>query len=87
MAVRQTLMVPDANSGWATKSTVSDMLRVVLTEGDKIERALKVYKRKCNNTKQTQQLRERQEYRKPSEIARRQRLKARYSQKLRNEEE
>ena len=69
------------------KEYISDMLRVVLTEGDKIERALKVYKRKCNSTKQTQELRERQEFRKPSEIARRQRLKARYIQRLRNEEE
>jgi small subunit ribosomal protein S21 len=69
------------------KEHISDMLRVVLTEGAKIERALKIYKRKCNNTKQTQELRERQEFRKPSEIARKQRLRARYIQKLRNEEE
>ena len=63
------------------------MLRVIVNEGDKIERALKQYKRKVNNTKLIQQLRDRREFEKPSVTARRQRLKAEYIQQLRNEEE
>lgn len=63
------------------------MLRVIVGEGDKIERALKQFKRKCNNTKLVQQLRARQEFEKPSVTARRMRLKAVYAQRLRNEEE
>lgn len=63
------------------------MLRVLVNDGDKIERALKQFKRKCNNTKLVQELRARKEYEKPSVTARRQRLKAEYIQRLRNEEE
>ena len=63
------------------------MLRVIVNEGDKIERALKQFKRKCNNTKLIQQLRDRMEFEKPSETARRKRLKAEYIQNLRNLED
>ena len=63
------------------------MLKVILREGDKIDRALKEFKRKVNNTKLIQELRGRQEFEKPSVTARRKRLKAEYIQKLRNEEE
>jgi small subunit ribosomal protein S21 len=63
------------------------MLRVIVNEGDKIERALKQFKRKCGNTKLVQELRDRREYHKPSEINRKKMLHARYVQKLRNEEE
>lgn len=63
------------------------MLRVMVSEGDKIERALKQFKRKVNNTKLIQELRGRQEFEKPSVTARKQRLKAEYIQKLRNEED
>ena len=63
------------------------MLRVVLNDGDKIERALKQFKRKVNNTKLIQELRARQEFEKPSVTARRKRLKAEYIQRIRNEEE
>ena len=63
------------------------MLKVILKEGDKIDRALKEFKRKVNNTKLIQELRSRQEFEKPSVTARRKRLKAEYIQKLRNEEE
>lgn len=63
------------------------MLRVIVNDGDKIERALKQFKRKCNNTKLVQELRDRKEFRKPSVIARRQRLKAVYVQRRRNEED
>ena len=62
------------------------MLRVIVNDGDKIDRALKQFKRKCNNTKLIQQLRDKKEYEKPSVTARRNRLKAEYVQRLRNEE-
>lgn len=63
------------------------MLRVIVSEGDKIDRALKQFKRKCNNTKLIQELRGRQEFQKPSQVVRKQRLKAQYIQRLRNEED
>jgi small subunit ribosomal protein S21 len=63
------------------------MLRVIVNEGDKIDRALKQFKRKCNNTKLIQECRQRQEFEKPSVTARKKRLRAEYIQKLRNEEE
>ena len=64
-----------------------NMLRVIVNEGDKIDRALKQFKRKCNNTRLIQELRDRKEFEKPSVTARKQRLKAKYIQRLRNEEE
>lgn len=63
------------------------MLRVIINDGEKIERALKQFKRKCNNTKLIQELRSRQEFEKPSVKARKQRLRAKYIQRLRNEED
>lgn len=63
------------------------MIRVIVNDGDKIDRALKQFKRKCNNTKLIQQLRNRQQFEKPSVTARKQRLKAEYIQRLRNKEE
>ena len=79
---------PGAVPGYATKKREdTDMLRVMVSEGDKIERALKQFKRKVNNTKLIQELRGWQEFEKPSVTARKQRLKAEYIQKLRNEED
>ena len=63
------------------------MLRVIVNEGDKIDRALKQFKRKCNNTKLIQQLRDRREFEKPSAVAHKKRLKAEYIQNLRNMED
>lgn len=63
------------------------MLRVIVNEGDKIERALKQFKRKCNNTKLIQELRARKEFEKPSVTARKKHLKAEYIQHLRNKDE
>lgn len=45
-----------------------------------IEKALKLYKRKVNNIKQTQQLQNKKEFIKPSVIKRKLKLKARYIQ-------
>lgn len=63
------------------------MLRVIVNEGDKIDRALKTFKRKCNNTKLVQELRNKKEFAKPSVVARKKRLKAEYVQRLRNQED
>ena len=63
------------------------MLRIIVNEGDKIDRALKQFKRKGNNTKLIQELRNRKEFEKPSVTARKKRLKAEYIQRLRNEED
>ena len=63
------------------------MIIVKVNDGDKIDRALKQFKRKCNNTKLIPELRRRQEYEKPSVTARKARLKAEYIQGLRNKED
>ena len=63
------------------------MIKVMVNDGDKIDRALKQFKRKCNNVKLVQELRKRQEFEKPSVTARKKRLKAEYVQKLRNAED
>lgn len=62
------------------------MLKIIVRDGDTIEKALKQFKRKVNNTKLVKELRERQEYVKPSVAARKKKLKAKYMQQLRNEE-
>ena len=60
------------------------MLKVVLREGDTIEKGLKQFKRKVMNTKLIKELRDRQEYEKPSVTKRKKKLKALYIQHLRN---
>ena len=63
------------------------MLRVIIKDGDNIERALKQFKRKVVETKLIKELRERQEFEKPSVTERKKKLKAKYVQKLRNDSE
>ena len=63
------------------------MLRVIIKEGDNIEKALKQFKRKVMNTKLIKEQRERQEFQKPSVTRRKKKLKARYIQQLKNAEE
>lgn len=63
------------------------MLIVKLNNGLGIDRALKILKGKVAKTKQTKQLRDRQEYVKPSVERRMEIQKAIYIQKLRQEEE
>lgn len=63
------------------------MLIIKLKEGENIERALKRFKRKFNETKVLPQLREREQFTKPSVKKREQKKKAIYIQKLRNAEE
>jgi small subunit ribosomal protein S21 len=63
------------------------MIIVPLKEGENIDRGLKKLKRKFEKTGVVKELRRRKQFEKPSVIARGQRLKAIYVQKLRDAEE
>mgnify|MGYP000078089736 FL=1 len=63
------------------------MLKIIIKEGENIERALKRYKRKHRNIKVMQNLREAQFFTKPSVKRRRQIQKAEYIQNLRDQED
>jgi small subunit ribosomal protein S21 len=63
------------------------MIIVPIKEGESIDRALKKYKRKYEKTGVIKELRERQQFTKPSIKNRAQRLKAIYIQQLRQEAE
>ncbi|MCB4806757.1 30S ribosomal protein S21 [Tamlana sp. 62-3] len=63
------------------------MLKIILKEGESIERALKRYKRKHRNVKVMQNLRDKQYFTKPSVERRREVQKASYIQGLRDQEE
>lgn len=63
------------------------MLIIPVKDGENIDRALKRFKRKFDRTKTMKNLRERQQYNKPSVVNRKQRIKASYVQRLRTNEE
>jgi small subunit ribosomal protein S21 len=63
------------------------MLIIPVKDGENIDRALKRFKRKFQQTKTMKQLRERKQYVKPSISRRQQRIKAKYVQRLRTSEE
>ncbi len=63
------------------------MLIIPIKEGENIDRALKRFKRKFDRTKTMKNLRERQQFNKPSVVNRKQRIKASYVQRLRTNEE
>tara|TARA_R110002073_G_scaffold56835_1_gene144302 strand:+ start:15894 stop:16088 length:195 start_codon:yes stop_codon:yes gene_type:complete len=63
------------------------MLKIIIKEGENIERALKRYKRKHRNIKVMQNLRENQFFTKPSVKRRREIQKAAYIQSLRDQED
>ncbi len=64
------------------------MLKTVVKEGESIERALKRFKRKFKKTKVLQELRQRQQFTKPSVAKRKMKQKAAYKEVfLRNLEE
>jgi small subunit ribosomal protein S21 len=62
------------------------MLKIKIKKGEKIESALKRLKRKFRDTGVLKQVRDRQEYTKPSVTRRKQIQKAQYIQKLRDQE-
>lgn len=63
------------------------MLKIIIKEGENIERALKRYKRKHRNIKVMQNLRDNQFFTKPSVKRRREIQKAEYIQNLRDQED
>ena len=63
------------------------MLIIPVKEGENIDRALKRFKRKFDKTGKMRQLRERQQYTKPSVRRRAVIQKAQYIQRLRDSEE
>lgn len=63
------------------------MLKIIIKEGENIERALKRYKRKHRNIKVMQNLRESQFFTKPSVKRRREIQKAEYIQNIRDQED
>lgn len=62
------------------------MLIIQLKEGENIERALKKYKKKFERTGVLKELRDRQQFTKPSVENRQERLKAAYREKMKREE-
>mgnify|MGYP003628345044 CR=1 FL=1 len=63
------------------------MLKIILKKGEKIEYALKRLKRKFNDTGVLKNLRNKKAFEKPSITKRKQKKKAQYIQKLRDQEE
>ncbi|MFY0712493.1 30S ribosomal protein S21 [Seonamhaeicola sp. NFXS20] len=63
------------------------MIKIIIKDGENIERALKRYKRKHRNVQVMQNLRENQFFTKPSVKRRREIQKAAYIQNLRDQEE
>ncbi len=63
------------------------MLIIPVKEGESIDRALKRFKRKFDQTKMMRQIRSRKEFTKPSVKRRQQILKAKYIQRLRDMED
>jgi small subunit ribosomal protein S21 len=53
---------------------------IIKVENGNIEKALKTFKHKVNNTKQTKKLRTLQQFEKPSQVKRKQLAKAKYLQ-------
>ena len=63
------------------------MLKIIVKDGENIERALKRYKRKHRNIKVMQNLRDNKYFTKPSVKRRREIQKAAYIQTLRDQED
>jgi len=61
------------------------MIIIKINNGDNIEKALKTLKSKVIKTKQTQKLFERKEYTKKSVLRRKQILKAKYIQRMKDQ--
>ncbi|MBV7440300.1 30S ribosomal protein S21 [Weeksellaceae bacterium TAE3-ERU29] len=63
------------------------MLIVPVKDGESIERALKRYKRKYDKTRIVKELRERQQFTKPSVLRRQEIIRATYKQKMQSKNE
>ncbi|XOD68385.1 MAG: 30S ribosomal protein S21 [Flavobacteriales bacterium AspAUS03] len=62
-------------------------LITVIKEGESIEKALKKHKKKLDRTRVIRELRQRQQYIKPSKIRRNKILEAQYKERIRSKEE
>jgi len=62
------------------------MLIIKVQDGENIDKALKRFKRKFNNVGVVKELRDRQQFTKKSTKLRQQKLKAKYIQKMKNDE-
>lgn len=62
------------------------MIIVPVKEGESIEKALKKFKKKFEKTGVVKELRERQKFTKPSVVRREEIIKAKYKQKLQQED-
>ena len=60
------------------------MIIINISKEKNIESALRTYKSKVQKTKQIQKLRERQQFVKPSVVRRKEMLKAKYVQQMKN---
>lgn len=69
------------------KGGVTDMLIIPIKEGENIDKALKRYKRKFDRIGIVRELRNRQQFTKPSVVRRSVIQKAQYIQNLRDQEE
>jgi len=63
------------------------MIKITVKPGESIDRALKRFKRKFDQTGVSKELRERSFFKKASIVKRKQRLKAIYIQKIRTKED
>lgn len=63
------------------------MLIVPVKDGESIERALKRYKRKYDKTRIVKELRERQQFTKPSVLRRQEIIRASYKQQMQSKNE
>ena len=63
------------------------MLIIPVKDGENIDRALKRFKRKFDRTGKMRELRNRQQFTKPSVAKRAQKIKAQYIQHLRDQED
>ena len=62
------------------------MLKIIIKEGENIERALKKYKKKFEKTNVMKQLRDRKEFEKPSVSRRQEVIRAAYNQRMQSQQ-
>ncbi len=79
--------MPLKNKVLTNKKRCKTMLIIPVKEGESIDRALKRFKRKFDQTKMMRQIRDRKQFTKPSVKRRQQILKAKYIQHLRDVED
>jgi small subunit ribosomal protein S21 len=74
-------------NGLMIKDLIESIMLQIKVKDGKIEKALKQLKRKTQQVGQIQEIRKRQQFEKPSVTRRQELLKAKYVQKLRDDED